>query len=272
MKNIINLDGINIINSLESSSKGNQPKVFQNGYWYKTDHMGYEGLSESIISKLLEKTNISDFVSYSPVIILRDGKEKPGCVSINFKKENESIFTLEHLFRAYTGKSLAGVLSEIPLTEDRISFTIDFVKKHTALANFGQYLTAMLQLDTFFLNEDRHTNNIAVIRNDDTKEYRLCPFFDFGLSLLSDINDYPENEDIFELIKKVTAKPFSLDFDEQADAAEKLFGSQLEINFTKQDIINISAAHKEYYSEKIINRITDLLLSRHNKFSYLIQK
>ncbi len=271
MINTIDLTHTDIISSLESSSKGNQPKMLVDGFWYKTDHMGYEGLCESVISKLIQKTNITDFVEYAPVIILRDKKEYKGCFSKNFKKENESIYTVEHLFRAYTGKSLAGELSNIQGTEDRISFTVDFITKHTNLTNFGQYLTAMLQLDAVFLNEDRHTNNIAVIRNDNTKEYSLCPFFDFGLSLLSDLNDYPENEDIFKLIYKVSAKPFSSDFDEQTEAAEKLFGSQLEINFSKQDIINTVAEHNEYYGEKTLNRVTNLLLSRYNKFSYLIK-
>ena len=41
----------------DSSSKGNQPKWLADGLWYKADHMGYEGLSEIVISKLLAETN-----------------------------------------------------------------------------------------------------------------------------------------------------------------------------------------------------------------------
>ena len=45
---------------VETSSKGNQEKWFdrETDKWYKLDQFGYEGLSESIISKLLENSNI----------------------------------------------------------------------------------------------------------------------------------------------------------------------------------------------------------------------
>ena len=36
------------------SSKGNQLKWEKNGFWYKADRTGYEGLSEYVISHLLK--------------------------------------------------------------------------------------------------------------------------------------------------------------------------------------------------------------------------
>ncbi|MCH5184564.1 MAG: hypothetical protein J1F64_00420 [Oscillospiraceae bacterium] len=44
----------------ETSSKGNQEKWFDadTNKWYKLDQFGYEALSETLISKLLEKSNI----------------------------------------------------------------------------------------------------------------------------------------------------------------------------------------------------------------------
>ena len=44
----------------ETSSKGNQKKWFDidTNKWYKLDQFGYEALTETIISKLLEKSNI----------------------------------------------------------------------------------------------------------------------------------------------------------------------------------------------------------------------
>ena len=44
----------------ETSSKGNQEKWFNpdENKWYKLDRFGYEALSESLISRLLEKSNI----------------------------------------------------------------------------------------------------------------------------------------------------------------------------------------------------------------------
>ena len=59
----------------DSSSKGNQPKWYGDGLWFKADHMGYEGLSEIVISKLLAKTNIQNFVIYKPTFIEYEGKK-----------------------------------------------------------------------------------------------------------------------------------------------------------------------------------------------------
>ena len=40
------------------SSKGNQLKWCRNNVWYKADYMGYEGLVEYVVSRLLEKSYI----------------------------------------------------------------------------------------------------------------------------------------------------------------------------------------------------------------------
>ena len=48
----------------ETSSKGNQEKWFDgiSGLWYKRDQFGYESLSEVLVSRLLERSNVeSDF-------------------------------------------------------------------------------------------------------------------------------------------------------------------------------------------------------------------
>lgn len=255
----------------DSSSKGNQPKWLADGLWYKADHMGYEGLSEIVISELLAKTNIRNFVIYKPTFIEYEGKKLVGCCSENFKKDNETIYTLEKLFRAYTGQSLAKALLDYSEVKDKIKFTVDFTEEHTNLENVGAYMTAMLELDSFFLNEDRHTNNIAFIRNDDTEEFSFCPYFDFGLSLLSDTNDYPIDADVYDSISKVKAKPFDTDFDFQTDSAEELYGIQLTIGFTDNDIINTVDECKEYYDETTRNRVKNILLARRNKFKYLIK-
>ena len=69
--------------------------------------------------------------------------------------------------------------------KDKISRTVDFIENKTGLKNVGKYITAMLELDAFFLNEDRHTNNIAFILNDDTANT------DFVRILISDFRYLP---------------------------------------------------------------------------------
>ena len=50
------------------SSKGNQLKWSKNGIWYKADNLGYEGMSETVVSKLLIKSDLKKdaYVSYEP--------------------------------------------------------------------------------------------------------------------------------------------------------------------------------------------------------------
>ena len=54
------------------------------------------------------------------------------------------------------------------------------------------------------------------------------------------------------------------------DSAEELYGVQLTIGFTENDIINSVEECKEYYDEAIRNRVKNVLLARKNKFRYLV--
>ena len=251
------------------TSKGDQPKWFENGIWYKADYMGYESLSEVIVSAVLLKSDIKDFVVYEPCEIFFDGKKLKGCSSRNFKKNNEAIITLERLHRSYFGIGLAQKLGSINGAKERIKYTVDFVADKTGINEFGKYLSVMLTLDALFLNEDRHTNNIAVIRSETTGEYRLCPYFDNGLSLLSDLNDYPVGSDVFDLIGKVNAKPFDLSFDEQADAAQALYGCELRIELSSHDIDELFNSLDGWYEPQILSRAKAVLCEQRRKYSFL---
>lgn len=270
MINTIELNNVSLIDTKATSSKGNQLKWLLRGNWYKADHMGYEALCEVVISKLLDKSNIDNFVAYSPIRIEFDGREFNGCYSKNFKKKNESIVTLEHLSKQWLANSMAKELLKYEEPKDKIKHTVDFIEKVTKLENVGTYITTMLELDAFFLNEDRHTNNIAFILNDDTGKYSFCPYFDFGLSLLADTTeDYPLGEDIYNLIYKIRSKPFSQDFDEQLDAAQELYGDYLKFDFTNKDIETVFDEVIEYYPHETIQRAKDLLYNQKHKYQYL---
>lgn len=251
------------------TSKGNQPKWRVDNKWYKADHMGYEALAEYVVSELLKKSNVENFVVYDLAEIEYDNKISVGCVSDNFRKDYEMLIPIEKLHRQYFGKGLADTLADKQGTEDKINYTVRFIEKITGLENVGEYFSVMLAVDAFFLNEDRHTNNIAVIRNEKTKKFRFAPIFDNGLSLLSDTNDYTFDCGVYDNIKKVNAKPFDRSFDEQLTVVEELFGSQLELNFTRTDIYNIIDFLKNVYDEKIVQRVETILLQQMRKYQYL---
>lgn len=248
------------------SSKGDQPKWSYNDKWYKADYMGYEALAEIVISRLLQKSNAKDFVVYQPVEIKDGDKTYIGCESANFREKNEQLIPFERLHRAYKGIGLAQTIGELPTAKERIKYTVDFIESVTNLIDVGTNISMLLELDAFFLNEDRHTNNLAVIRNEDTLEFRLCPIFDNGLALLSDTNDYPIESDIYECISKVKAKPFDMDFDEQLNAAEELYGSPLKFEFTKKDVSEILGELSDIYSKDITSRVERVMFEQMRKY------
>ncbi|MDB7910259.1 hypothetical protein PND79_02465 [Flavonifractor plautii] len=248
------------------TSKGDQPKWQLKGKWYKADHMGYESLAEVVVSQLLKQSNVSDFVEYEPVWLQYKGKDLPGCVSKNFRAKDEMLVPFEKLHRAYKGQGLAAALGGISEPRERIRYTVDFIERTTGLTGVGEYLTLLLELDSFFLNEDRHTNNLAVIRNEKTMEFRLCPIFDHGLALLSDLNDYPVDRDVYDCMSHVRAKPFDVDFDVQVEAAEALYGSQLKLSFSRTDVSKTLDSVRMLYSNSVISRVEQTLYEQMRRY------
>ena len=153
--------------------------------------------------------------------------------------------------------------------EERIRYTVSFVEGTTGLTDFGVYLSTLLELDAFILNEDRHTNNIAVIRNEKDGAFKLCPIFDNGLALLSDLNDYSLDKDLYECIGAVQAKPFSADFSEQTEAASQLYGSCLKLGFTKEQVRQKLQELRDYYDDEIVSRVERTILEQMRRYGYL---
>lgn len=263
---IITVDDQMKIENLNHSSKGDQPKWLIKNQYYKADHMGYESLSEYLVSELLKNLNITNFVEYTPVTIKYNGKELIGCESKNFLKKGEELFTFERLHRAYTGKELYKTVWQMNDVKNRIVYTVDFIEKVTDLKNVGEYLTAIAEIDMLFLNEDRHFNNLSVIRNQ-KNEFRLSPIFDNGLSFLSDTKiDYPLGTDIYQAISKIKAKPFSTDFDTQTDILEQLYSTQLTICTDKNHIRDLIDDLTEFYPADIISRVTTIVLGQMRRY------
>ena len=257
---------------LGGSSKGDQMKWQQDGIWYKADHMGYEALAEVIVSRMLERSNADMYVTYDPVEIIFKNERFLGCKSKSFLQNNEELVTMEHLHRQYTGESLAQKLAGFVPVKDRIQYVVSFVEEICHINNFGSYLSEELTIDGFFLNEDRHTNNMAVISDTKRDCYRLCPYFDNGLSLLADTRmDFSVDIPIERCLEKIQAKPFSIDFDKQLDAAEELYGTKLEfyfdLKFARQELDKFSG----YYDQRILDRVFELLCMQKRKYQYLFK-
>lgn len=261
---IIQVEG-QTVETAGHTSRGNQLKWFQDGWWYKADAFGYEGLAETMVTRLLRETVWTGYVCYEPVTVMWNGRLYRSCRSRNFLREGEELLPLEKLYRSVTGFSLAEELAHIREVEQRIEHTSAFVENLTGVSDFGPYLSGMLEMDMFFLNEDRHTNNIALIYRQEDKSYRLCPYFDMGLSLYADTREaYPLDMEVETCRQRVRAKPFSQDFDEQMDAAGRLYGWSLHFSMDRNELWHMledmqtayePAPEAPWYSEQEWKRI-----------------
>lgn len=252
------------------SSKGNQLKWFTGDVWYKADYTGYEGLSEYIVSKLLMQSNLKEeqFILYDTEEIRYKRQQFLGCSSKNFLKEGYQLITLERLFLHNYGESLNKSLYSIANHTERLRFLVNQTERCTGLKEFGKYMCQMLTVDTLFLNEDRHTHNIAVLRNP-KGEYEYCPIFDNGAALLSDTTmDYPMEESIENLLREVEAKTFCQSFDEQLDIAEELYGQEVRFDFSRKDVTAI-LEKEPYYATEIKDRVLSIIMERKRKYQYL---
>ena len=269
---MIELFGQNIRTNRRQSSKGNQLKWENDGIWYKADYTGYEGLAEYMISHLLKKSTLAEqeFVCYDLEEIKYGTVIYNGAKSKNFLNEDWQIITLERLFHNFFGESLYKSMYRIPDHEERLRFLVQQVERMTGLQNFGVYMNKLLTIDAFFLNEDRHMQNIAVLMNG-KGDYKYCPVFDNGAGLLSDTTmDYPMEQDIYHMISEVKSKSVSQNFDEQLDVAENLYGQNLQFLFTKKNVSDI-VNNADMYPPEERKRVELIIYSQMNKYKYLFR-
>ena len=196
------------------SSKGNQLKFERDGIWYKADNLGYEGLAECVVSALLpgSSLNADEYTVYDYETIEYNKIQYKGCKSHDFTK-GWKLITLERLFLQTYGISLNKMIFSTEDHEERLRILVEQTERVTGIKNFGPYMNKLLAVDALFLNEDRHTHNIAVLMGDND-QFKLCPVFDNGGALLSDTSmDYPLGRDVYELMENARPKTFSDSFE-----------------------------------------------------------
>lgn len=262
----------NIRTNTRQSSKGNQLKWENEGIWYKADYTGYEGLAEYVISHLLKLTNLNEgeYVLYEPEQIKYKRQIYNGVRSRAFIDEDWQIITLERLFKNVYNESLTSVLWYMSDVKERLEFLVNAIKNITGLNNWGEYICRLFTIDAFFLNEDRHMHNIAVLMNG-KGDYKYCPVFDNGAGLLSDTTmDYPMEQDIYQMISEVKSKSVSQNFDEQLDVAENLYGQNLQFLFTKKNVSDI-VNNADMYPPEERKRVELIIYSQMNKYKYLFR-
>ena len=253
------------------SSKGNQLKFERDGVWYKADYAGYEGLAEYAISKLLAKStlNADEYVDYELETIEYNDAHFNACKSNDFT-EGWQLITLERLFKSLYGYGLNRAIYSTADHAERLKVLVDQVERVTGLAEFGKYMSKVLTIDALFLNEDRHTHNIAVLTRD-LKEFKLAPIFDNGAGLLSDTTmDFPMSKDHFLLIDKVRSKTFSDSFTEQIDISEELYGENIHFIIDYNDVKSV-VEKADNYPPEILQRVIEVIMEMRRRYKYLFK-
>ena len=243
----------------ETSSKGNQEKWLDNCRWYKLDLFGYEGLAETVTSSLLAKTNVESlgfhYVNYRMERREVHRKTRNGCSSANFLRPGESILTLSDLFRKGVGPDWQREARRLPNLQSHVRWMTEQVRRLTGLDRFGVYLTLLFEVDMLFGNEDRHLNNIAVLRRGEGFDY--CPIFDFGAGLLSNVRDYPMDIEPKALLRQLRARPLNTTFARQVHAARAIYSPQLQGDITQADLAAALEDPLKYYAERDVPYIRD---------------
>lgn len=257
----------------ETSSKGNQEKWLDGNRWYKLDQFGYEALAETLISQLLEDSNIEQdypfrFTRYQMERITAHRREQTGCSSENFLLPGQSIITLSHLFNKLSKAPLRNILARQSSDKKRIAYLADATAELTGLERFPQYLTLLFEVDALFLNDDRHLNNIAVLECDGKYDY--CPIFDNGAGLLSNTRTAPMDIEPSALISAQRARPFNTTFNRQVEAVRELYGAQLYLpKRSKEELIAKLEPLLPYYAQRdrglIADRVCTTILTRQKK-------
>ena len=256
----------------ETSSKGNQEKWYDSGTdcWYKLDQFGYEALAETLISAMLEKSNIEtdtvfNFVRYHMEKAIVRGREQTGCASLNFLQPGQSLITVARLLTNYLGVPVKQKLTRLSSDKKRIAYLAESVAEITGLTGFPRYLTLLFEVDALFCNDDRHLNNIAVIQQAGTFSY--CPIFDNAAGLLSNTQISRMDIEPKALIAALQAGPFNTAFTRQMNSARSLYGEQLIMpKFSVSEILDILQPLLSYYPARdrgiIADRVSECIMLR----------
>lgn len=173
----------NYMRILKSATKGTQVKYEKEGYWYKINKNGNEGLAEYLVSVLLSCSNLNqtEYVAYEYCKI----NHRLGCRSKSFSENGYEFISFHSLYMLITGKeNLSDYLYTFHEPKERLQYLLEIAKAFH-VTDIADYLKKILYLDMLIANHDRHMSNIGILLNSHG-EARNAPIFDNGLSLGTD--------------------------------------------------------------------------------------
>ena len=151
--------------------------------------------------------------------------------------------------------------------KERIRLFADAMEEATGMQDMCAYLTTLFEIDALFLNQDRHLNNIALIR--DRAGYKPCPIFDCGDSFLLDFALYSPEIESRAYLTKAQGLPFKSRFTQTVHTAQAMHGKQLSVSFEREDIAAILDKFLDHYPKQfhflLKERIMTVLMEQQKK-------
>jgi len=196
-------------------------------------------------------------------MISEDGVEYRGCASDDFLLTGETFVTIYRLLES--NEYNADAMFEGKSAPARLRDLIAVVTSLTELQNFGAWLGKLLEFDALTLNEDRHLQNIAVIKKADG-QFRLMPVFDNGAAFLSDTRrDYPMSVATERLVDKVRSKPIVTQFRRQISAVEEVVGLSLKL----KKGFALELDEFKHYDEREVHRVKQIIDMQTRRYPYI---
>lgn len=249
----------------ESSSKGNQTKFYNEGYWYKLDSYNcQQGLAENFVSRLCDCIKDFPYVPYQSLQVLYKDEIYNACCSPNMYNSDVTFISLRKLFKN----------NNIPLrifteNENITSNIYNVLCKTEQLTGLDllHYFNNLLFLDALILNEDRHYMNLGVCMSN--SEYKIAPCFDNGSSLFCVNWTYRKTKSFQENLDraKSCARPFSKFYDKQIKALQELKAQPIQINALALSYL-LNTYNNKLYTKEQNQLIKNILLARLNYYAY----
>ena len=239
-----------------TTSRGNQEKWFdaEKNLWNKVDDGCFEALAEAVSSEVLRNfTNAVQLPGISVANYWVDTTEVHGLkrvvsVSENFKREDESLVTANTILKNSLGTDYLEEFNRRTSLKERIRLLVDAMGETTGMQNMGAYLTTLFEVDALLLNQDRHLNNVVLVR--DKSGYKPCPIFDCGDSFLLDFALYSPEIESRAYLAKAQCLPFKSRFTQTVHTAQALYGKQLAVNIDRASIDTILNKYLCYYPKQ----------------------
>lgn len=242
------------------SSRGSQIKFRKDGYWYKLDETGPEGMAEYLTTEILKRSNMieTDFVHYEACQIEYGEKLYSGCRSKDFHNDFEIFLSYNKIYEIMTGKNLEEDIIPLDSPKERVDFVCNVIQEFADI-DVRPQISNIIALDMFTLNTDRHLNNIGIITDQNYENARIAPIFDNGAAFLSNYSKYPPaeiNVDEIDVHSNVFGKPFAADLEYQAISVN---GNSIRFDFASiKDFINNNDKIAKSRAGQIILRQVEL--------------